>query len=74
VGIVVGSVVGNIIKSLLALAAVIVFVLTTWSTLSDLQTVAFNFPDIDWSFIDQGKHFVQDMTHRLGDLRLNNPS
>jgi hypothetical protein len=76
VGIVVGSVVGNIIKSLLALTAVIVFVLTTWSTLSDLQSIAvnFNFPDLDWSFMEQGKHFIQDMTHKLGDLRLNYPS
>jgi uncharacterized protein YqgC (DUF456 family) len=44
VGIVMGSVLGNIIKALLALAAVIVFVVTTWHTVPDLDTTSLNFP------------------------------
>ncbi|TVQ48461.1 MAG: DUF456 family protein [Gloeocapsa sp. DLM2.Bin57] len=70
-GIVVGSVVGNIIKALLALTAVIVFVLTTWSTLPDFQTVSlnFNFPEFE-----QVKYLIQDTAEKLSNFRLNYPS
>lgn len=84
-GIVVGSVLGNLIKALLALTAVIVFVFTTWSSLPDVQSVS-----LDWSFLEQakqwveltinrlntyipeqGKQWLEAISDRLGDLRLN---
>lgn len=42
-GILVGTLVGNIVQALLALMAVIIFIWTTWSTLPDLNTVSVDF-------------------------------
>lgn len=72
-GIVVGSVVGNIIKALLALTAVIVFVLTTWSTLPDFQTLSinWNFPELDWSIVEQSKQLIKHTAEKLSDFRFN---
>lgn len=50
VGIIVGSVVGNIMKAILALAAVIVFIWTTLDTVPqfDPSSIHFPRPNIDW--------------------------
>jgi len=54
VGIVVGSLVGNIFKALLALTAVIVFVWTTWHTVPDLKAnnIELPLPHIEWPVLN----------------------
>lgn len=54
VGVVVGSLVGNIFKALLALTAVIVFVWTTWNTVPDLKfsNIDLPLPHIEWPVIN----------------------
>ncbi len=61
-GIVVGSVVGNIVKAVLALAAVIVFLWTTLDTVPQFDPSSFHIPrpDIDWPVLvtkDEAGHW-----------------
>jgi uncharacterized protein YqgC (DUF456 family) len=53
-GIVVGSVLGNVVKAILALAAVVVFVVTTWHTVPDFDpsSLRIPIPDLNWPVVD----------------------
>jgi len=56
-GIVVGSLLGNVLKSLLAFVAVLVFTWTTWNTVPQVKfdNIKLPLPHIDWPVINPAK-------------------
>ncbi len=56
-GIVVGSLLGNIFKSILAFVAVLVFVWTTWNTVPEVKfdNIKLPLPHIDWPVLNSPK-------------------
>jgi uncharacterized membrane protein len=56
-GIVVGSLLGNVLKSLLAFVAVLVFTWTTWNAVPQVKfdNIKLPLPHIDWPVINPAK-------------------